>query len=278
MAWFHGGMSDPVRCRLWTARLDTAPGLAAAASPHEHERAACFVRPEDRARSLTAAGLLRLAAAEVLATEPAGVEVRRDCRCGRPHGRPTLPGTGWHASVSHAGDLVVVALTDAAEVGVDVEQLRDVDVGAMGRHVLAPGETVPADRAAFFTLWTRKEAVVKATGDGITAMARVRLGQGVRGPVVQGYDGRDGLAVSLVDLGAGTGVAAGYAGALAVLVDRPVDVGHEDGATLAGRPVEPEQVISGGGRGDRPRTPRAPGHAHGASSGCGGRGTAPWPG
>jgi 4'-phosphopantetheinyl transferase len=221
-------MPDP-GCRLWTVRLDSASALGAAASPHEQERAAQFLRPEDRDRSLIAAGLLRLAVAHVLGTDPADVEVRRDCRCGRPHGRPTLPGTGWHASVSHAGDLVAVALTDVAEVGVDVEQVRDVDVVGMSRHVLAPDEAVPEDRAAFFALWTRKEAVVKATGDGIGAMARVHLVVADGHAEVARYDGRDGLPARLVDLD----TTAGYAGALAVLTDGAVEIVHEDAAAFS---------------------------------------------
>jgi 4'-phosphopantetheinyl transferase len=101
-------------------------------------------------------------------------------------------------SVCHAGDLVVVALTDTCEVGVDVEQVRDIDTAAMCRHILAPGEVAPTDPAAFFALWTRKEAVVKATGDGIAAMARVRLADDR--PGVVSYDGRDDPPMSLVDL------------------------------------------------------------------------------
>jgi 4'-phosphopantetheinyl transferase len=220
---------------LWTIRLDDVHrDLSAVVSSVERERAEKFLRPTDRTRSLLAASLLRRAAGSVLGLDPSDVEVRRDCRCGRPHGRPTLPGTGLHASVSHAGDLVVVALTDAAEVGVDVEQVRDVDVASLGRHVLAPGETAPADRSAFFALWTRKEAVVKATGDGIAALTRVHVHPGGSGPEVVGYDGRVGLRVSLVDLD----VEPGYAGALAVLTERGVEIRREDAAPAAITPGE----------------------------------------
>lgn len=214
-------MYTPVRCCLWTVRLAaSAAALSTAASPHEQDRAARFVRSGDRLRSLAAAGLLRLAAAEVLATDPSDVTVQRDCHCGRSHGRPTLPGTDWHVSVSHAGELVSVALACGAEIGVDVEWVRDVDYPALSQFVLTPCEEVPDDQASFFALWTRKEAVVKATGDGITAMSRVRLGIGTDGPIMLDYEGRDDLKVSLREFHP----ANGYVGALAALTDRDVDI------------------------------------------------------
>ena len=64
----------------------------------------------------------------------------RTCRCGAPHGKPVLPG-GPGFSLSHAGDLVGVAVRPDGPVGLDVEQLRDVaDLDALAAHVRSPAE------------------------------------------------------------------------------------------------------------------------------------------
>ena len=92
-----------------------------------------------------------------------------------------LPG-GPGFSLTHAGDLVGVAVHPDGAVGLDVERERALDdLAAMAAHVSSPAETVP-DTVAFFMLWTRKEALLKATGTGLaTPMADITLGpSGVR--------------------------------------------------------------------------------------------------
>src|SRR5215470_4070475 len=76
-------------------------------TPPEIERAKAFRRDEDRNRFVTANALLHLAAGRHLGAQPA---IDRECpRCGGPHGKPLID--GLHASVSHSGDLIVVAIT-----------------------------------------------------------------------------------------------------------------------------------------------------------------------
>lgn len=78
-------------------------------------------------------------------------------------------------NVAHSKGLAVFAFTHNLEVGVDVELLRPLaDLGGVGELTLAPSEaaelqSVPAgDRAAaFFACWTRKEAYLKASGNGL---------------------------------------------------------------------------------------------------------------
>src|SRR4051794_37321895 len=88
----------------------------------ERGRRDALLRAEDKARFVTAAGLLRLAVAERLGIAPGAVAVDRACPdCERPHGRPAVPGAGLEVSVSHSGDLVAVALVAGeTPVGVDV--------------------------------------------------------------------------------------------------------------------------------------------------------------
>jgi 4'-phosphopantetheinyl transferase len=108
----------------------------------------------------------------------AALSFDRTCRCGAAHGKPMLPG-GPGFSLSHAGDLVGVAVHPDGTVGLDVEQVRAVaDLAALAEHVHSPAERARGrlELAAFFRTWTRKEALVKATGEGLsTPMAGITL-------------------------------------------------------------------------------------------------------
>jgi 4'-phosphopantetheinyl transferase len=93
------------------------------------------------------------------------------------HGKPALANeVSLHFNVSHSGDYAALAFTRVASVGVDIERVRadmqrQPDIAQ--RH-FAPGEVAqmnalpPQDRAhGFFRCWSRKEAYIKARGDGI---------------------------------------------------------------------------------------------------------------
>ncbi len=92
------------------------------------------------------------------------------------HGKPTLADAdGIAFNVSHSGDYVLVAVGQAAAIGVDVERWRpDIDVAGVGRQVFTPAELALIADAPdgektfrFFRQWTFKEAVAKATGLGL---------------------------------------------------------------------------------------------------------------
>ena len=130
--------------------------------PHERERLGRFRRPADAARYLAAHALTRVVLGAALDRPPAALVFDRTCRCGEAHGKPRLADRGPGFSMSHAGAVVGVAVLDGP-VGLDVEQVRPLsDLAAMDEHVGAP-----ADPAGFFRTWTRKEALLKATGDGL---------------------------------------------------------------------------------------------------------------
>jgi len=190
----------------------------------ERERWERFRRDEDRARFVLGVALLRLAVAGTLGVSVADVTIDRTCAtCGQPHGRPRLPGDELHVSVSHSGDWIAVALTAVAPVGVDVEQVRAIDIAGMAKLVLAPDERADS-LADFYALWARKESAVKATGDGL----RVPLNAVVVAPDgrITGYPDRPDLTATTVDLLPRPG----YAAALTVLTVSPPVV-HEQDAT-----------------------------------------------
>lgn len=198
--------------------------------PVERRRRAGYARAIDQSRFTVATALLRAVAARESGTPPEAVRIERRCRqCGEPHGKPQLVDIPVHVSVSHAGQRVAVAVTRAAPVGVDVEQVRETDLALLAEAVLADDE--PCTRLEeFFVYWCRKEAVVKATGDGLrTPLRTVRVSAPHAPARLLGYRGAP-LRCALADLDVG----AGYAGAVAVLAVGPLEVRVRDGgAALA---------------------------------------------
>jgi 4'-phosphopantetheinyl transferase len=215
---------EPGTCEVWWASTAwMRPWHADILSDGERARRAGLWDAGHRAQYTVAAALLRLVAAPLTAGSAARVVVDRTCpSCGRPHGRPRLPGTGLHVSISHSGATVAVAVSNAGEVGVDVQQLQDGPVQELSPLVLAESEAGHVAVARdFFTYWTRKEALVKATGDGVTVpLCEVVVSPPGTPPRVLGYPRPGGLAAQLRDLGPELG----YVGALAVLSPRPVVV------------------------------------------------------
>lgn len=159
----------------WAAPIDPAsrPDLVALLDDHERERMGALRRPEDRARYLSAHALTRLVLGAHLDADPGALELDRTCRCGRQHGKPRLSGRADDPgfSLTHSGQLVGVAL-GAGPVGVDVEQHRPLaDVDGLAGHALSPAERAagPVDPATFLVTWTRKEALLKALGEGLSS-------------------------------------------------------------------------------------------------------------
>jgi 4'-phosphopantetheinyl transferase len=139
----------------------------------------------------------------------------------RPAPRPAAPpGTGLDVSISHSGATVAVAVSNAGAAGVDgVHELSPlVLAGPEARHVVVARDC--------FTYWTRKEALVKATGDGVAVpLSEVVVTPPGTPPALLGYPGQAGLAAQLRDLSPDPG----YVGALALLSPWPVVV-HERSA------------------------------------------------
>ena len=151
--------------------------LALVLSTDDHARLGGLHRDDDRNRSASARVLLRVAVGAWAGAPADAVVIRTACAlCGATdHGKPYVAPTPAipampHVSVAHAGDVVVVAVTAAGPVGVDVEAvdaaqfdgfdavaLSDVDRAADAHHE-------PGGRAR---TWVRKEAVLKATGLGL---------------------------------------------------------------------------------------------------------------
>lgn len=196
-------------CDVWWAAPVApadAPGLVAVLDGHERARLERFRRPVDAARYLAAHALTRIVLGGHLEHAPAELVFDRTCHCGEPHGKPTLAG-GPAFSFTHAGPVVGVAVHPGGPVGLDVEPVRAMpDLDGMARHVGAPAEP-----GAFFRAWTRKEALLKATGDGLASpMAAIVLDE--HGVVAWSGEGAPKGPVWLRDLVAPDGSPAAVAG------------------------------------------------------------------
>jgi 4'-phosphopantetheinyl transferase len=193
-------------------------------TPAERERMVRLRRQEDKQRLMVGNALLRLTIAQATGSALEEVVIDRSCPdCDKPHGKPTVVGHDLHVSVSHSGNRVAVALTRVAQVGVDVEQVDPrVHVDELLANILSPDEI--ATDMDFFTRWARKEAVLKATGQGLRMpMSKITLGP-------QGLIGFDRPCL-LRDLQPGPG----YCAAIAVLTDAEVEIVERDGSRLLDR-------------------------------------------
>jgi 4'-phosphopantetheinyl transferase len=161
---------DVVACRL-DAAPDEIDALRAWLSPDERARADRFHVERARDRFVVARGRARQLLGALSGRPPAAVRF-----VVAPGGKPGLEeGGGLRFSLAHSADLLLCAFTLDREVGVDVERVRDdLDHDAIARRFFGAPEVrslaalPPATaRDAFFACWTRKEAVVKATGEGL---------------------------------------------------------------------------------------------------------------
>ncbi|PEX82759.1 4'-phosphopantetheinyl transferase Sfp [Bacillus cereus] len=164
-------------CQIWWARIsDLQSWHFNLLNDVEREKANSYYHSADRARFIIGCVISRLVLGKLLSISPVQVPINRMCPvCKLQHGRPQLPEGMPQISVSHSGEWVVVAFTKSAPVGIDVEQMNsNVDIMKMAEGVLTDIEIaqvmkLPDEQKleGFLTYWTRKEAVLKATGEGL---------------------------------------------------------------------------------------------------------------
>jgi 4'-phosphopantetheinyl transferase len=215
-------VSRVLPCQVWIADLaDYRAELRGLLDEAELARRQRYQQSADRRRFTMAAALLRVVAGRQLGRPARQVVIDRACPdCDRQHGKPRLrDAAGLQVSVSHSGELIAVATTSAAPIGVDLELVTERDYLGLARAFLAPGETVDGPDS-FYTLWTRKEAIIKATGDGLRMpLPRVAVSPAGVAPELVGYADTE-LSCSMADLQPRSG----YIGALAILAAGTVEV------------------------------------------------------
>lgn len=153
------------------AKLDGMPQTAVVLSLDEEARAVRFLRSSDASRFRAAHRFLRNVLAVHTGHHPTLLRF-----CVNAYGKPFLDPPSLAFNLSHSADMALVAVTKAPFVGVDIEAERDLpDHMDIARSTFSDAEVQALEQgdasdrlSAFFRCWTRKEAVVKALGCGLS--------------------------------------------------------------------------------------------------------------
>ncbi|HTJ75243.1 MAG TPA: 4'-phosphopantetheinyl transferase superfamily protein [Acidimicrobiales bacterium] len=157
--------------KIWIGGEPDLERARAVLSADELDRASSFVFDLHRNRYLARRVALRELLGRYLDRAPSDV-----CFSYSAYGKPELPGETLRFNVAHSEDLALIGLTEQDRLGVDVAHIRELpDMEGVARTVFSKHEldvfhTLPASSKTegFFNCWTRKEAFVKAVGDGLS--------------------------------------------------------------------------------------------------------------
>ena len=164
---------------VWRAGLDMNTsklhGLFQILSQEERERSARFRFQKDRDCFIAAHGLLRVILGRYLSVEPEQLRF-----CTNDFGKPSLcPSSEFELirfNMSHSEKFCLYAFSGGREVGIDLEFIRPLgNINEIAKQFFSSQEveTLPSlsrDRQtnAFYNCWTRKEAYIKARGEGLS--------------------------------------------------------------------------------------------------------------
>ncbi|MGH3490292.1 MAG: 4'-phosphopantetheinyl transferase family protein [Actinopolymorphaceae bacterium] len=280
-----GGRRQPANgCEVWYARLgDLRPRHDSLLDRVEGTRRAAYRQQADADRFTLGRALARLVVARERKMPASSVRLDSTCRrCGEPHGKPRVAGPAApELSISHAGEWVLLAVSHAGAVGVDIDTVSAVSAGSdaarpdaagpdaaeLATQVLTGSELhhlrrLPAEEqpAGFVRYWVRKEAALKATGLGLALdPTGIEISAPDEVPVVVSSGDLDHPAetFALADVS----MSEGYLAAVAVVTDPPVSVASGSGRRpLSVRLHDAAPLLRGwaGPTGDRGATAPAP--------------------
>ncbi|MET7599385.1 4'-phosphopantetheinyl transferase family protein [Streptomyces sp. NPDC004082] len=180
----------------WRIPVPFEPADLALLSPAERARVDRARTPRAKASVVGSRAGVRRALGVLLGARPEDIELgRAACPCcGAPDKGPPVvlrPAAAPHISISHADGCAALAVSERL-VGVDVERRRALATTELASVALSPAERAhltslapgPAREAAFLRCWTRKEAVLKAVGIGVTTdLTRLESDPAAPGPV-----------------------------------------------------------------------------------------------
>ena len=167
--------SDEVH--IWCASLDVpaemSARLYATLTPDERNRSARFQFERDQHRFIVAHGVLRDLLGRYLQTQPGRISFVYNA-FGKP-GLSPESGNRLEFNLSHSAGLALIAVAPACHVGVDLEYIRaQSDCSDIARRFFSEAEVdyliaLPNHlyAEAFFSCWTKKEAYLKACGEGL---------------------------------------------------------------------------------------------------------------
>ena len=182
---FENGRALPLKELTLTARAAVRVWLAGPADPceipqqlwdalssGEKERAGRYHRVQDQALFALTRGSLRYVLSAAMGVPPQDIAFAEG-----PYGKPYLAGhPAPHFNVSHSGSLALIGVSPSRPVGVDIELVRgagdEIELAkaffTQAEHRTLEGLPHKALMSSFYKIWTCKEAVLKASGRGIT--------------------------------------------------------------------------------------------------------------
>jgi 4'-phosphopantetheinyl transferase len=167
--------------QVWAVELDVAPSrtreLARILSREERDRASKFLIPEAARRFTVARAVLRTLLGCYLDRDGAELVFHYEAN-GKPH--LNLESGAPEFNLAHSEDLALIAFSAHRRLGIDLEKRHwDISLEAVAARYFAESECALLRNAAdekkaeiFFSIWTMKEAVIKAAGVGLAADLR----------------------------------------------------------------------------------------------------------
>ncbi|HTF63397.1 MAG TPA: 4'-phosphopantetheinyl transferase superfamily protein [Edaphobacter sp.] len=160
---------------LWAIPIESPRSIVAQfytlLSSEERTRAARFQFEYLEQSFILARGVLRVLLGRYLSVQPRSIQFLYG-----PKGKPALAEAGWlRFNMSHSGRFALLGFAKDCEIGVDIERIRPLsDFHEIANQFFSPEEaseliSLPVDQheRAFYLCWTRKEAYIKAIGDGL---------------------------------------------------------------------------------------------------------------
>jgi 4'-phosphopantetheinyl transferase len=170
-----GGNLEEKEVHVWCAGLeppaDQLAALQDTLTAVEVERAERFRFWRHKRRYIAGRGILRVLLGRYLYVSPIDVEIAYS-----EHSKPFLPANKIQFNLSHSKGIALYAFCLAADIGIDIEKIRPIsDAQGIAARFFSTAEyarfqALPENKRneAFFTCWTRKEAFIKAVGEGLS--------------------------------------------------------------------------------------------------------------
>jgi 4'-phosphopantetheinyl transferase len=174
-----GRLIHPNEVHVWRASLDLSKppqeNLLGSLSADELSRASRFHFEKDQRRFIGARGILRQILGAYLKKPPHSLQFHYNT-----NGKPILanaPGEdSLQFNLSHSDNMVLYAITRNRNIGIDLERIReDIEIMQIASRFFSSSEIASIEQTPesnrnelFFQYWTRKEALIKATGEGLS--------------------------------------------------------------------------------------------------------------
>ena len=174
-----GELINSNEVHVWRVFLDVSTvefeSMMEFLSVDELARAGRFHFESDQRRFIMARGILRKILSGYLGMKPHQLQFEYT-----PHGKPVLSSNSGRDNLSfnlsHSGAIVLYAVTRGSRIGIDIERIHDnLDFAQIAQRFFSPGEISSLERMGknsrtegFFHYWARKEAFIKATGEGVS--------------------------------------------------------------------------------------------------------------